>query len=75
MAETILESKIFGLSLERVDAETFMSVEGVCRELTNRKDLIHYSSYKLNRSGLEGVLELKEKGLKVVAVTNASIPM
>ena len=75
MVETLLETRTFGLSIDRVDADSFQLFEVLCRDLTQRKDLIHYSSFKLVKEGLDGVLEMRERGIKVVAVTNASIPM
>jgi len=71
----MLESKTFSLSLDRIDADTFLELEAMCKRLSSRPDLIHFSSYKMEKKGLQIVRELKEMGLKVVAVTNASIPI
>ena len=45
LAENILESKAFGLSLDRIDGETFLALEALCLKLTLREDLVHYTGY------------------------------
>ncbi len=42
VAETLLESRIFGLSLEKIDVEAYNSIEALCKGIViKRENILH----------------------------------
>ena len=55
LAEVILEHKIFGLTLDRVDADAYSAFESMCMSLFQRPEHLHYSSYIIAKNALETI--------------------
>lgn len=75
LAEQICENHIFGLSLDRIDHDTYHSLEQLCKSFFSRPELL-YHNHKLAPFALETIRELRENfGLKIVACSNSNAPL